>query len=56
MICSITDQAFTLALVGENANKSIDYYFSSEITMVSGIWMSFFDTEEAHVVMLAYFA
>ena len=29
----------------------IDYCFCSETTMVPGIWMSFFDTEEVHAVM-----
>jgi len=32
-----------------------DHYFSS-VTAVQGIWMSFFDTEEAHAVVLAYAA
>jgi hypothetical protein len=32
----------------------IDYCFSSETALTRGIWMSFFDTEEAHAVMLAY--
>jgi hypothetical protein len=34
----------------------IDYYFSSVTILLPGIWMSFFDTEEAHAVMLAYAA
>ena len=34
----------------------IDYCFSSETALTRGIWMSFFDTEEAHAVMLAYAA
>ena len=34
----------------------IDYCFSSVTTLSRGIWMSFFDTEEAHAVMLAYAA
>ena len=29
-----------------------DYCFNSETTLSRGIWMSFFDTEEAHTVML----
>jgi hypothetical protein len=33
-----------------------NYCFSSVTTAVQGIWMSFFDTEEAHAVMLAYAA
>jgi hypothetical protein len=33
-----------------------DYCFSSVTTLSQGIWMSFFDTEEAHAVMLAYAA
>ena len=31
-----------------------DYCLNSEMTMVLGMWVSFFDTEEAHAVMLAY--
>ena len=42
-----------LYLVNKNL---LDYCFSSETTLVPGIWMSFFDTEEAHAVMLAYAA
>jgi hypothetical protein len=34
----------------------IDYYFSSATIILPGIWISFFDTEEAHAVMLAYAA
>jgi hypothetical protein len=34
----------------------IDYCFSSETALTRGIWMPFFDTEEAHAVMLAYAA
>jgi len=34
----------------------IDYCFNPETTLFTGIWMSFFDTEEAHAVMLAYAA
>jgi hypothetical protein len=34
----------------------IDYCFYSKTTLPQGIWMSFFDTEEAHAVMLAYAA
>jgi hypothetical protein len=33
-----------------------DYSFSPETTLARGIRMSFFDTEEAHAVMLAYAA
>ena len=33
-----------------------DYCFSSVTILSLGIWMSFFDTEEAHAVMLAYAA
>jgi hypothetical protein len=36
--------------------KGIDYCLSSIGTLIQGIWMSFFDTEEAHAVMLAYAA
>ena len=36
-------------------NKNLfDYFFSSVTTLARGIWMSFFDTEEAHAVMPAY--
>ena len=34
---------------------SIDYCFDPETVLCPGLWMSFFDTEEAHVVMFAYF-
>ena len=34
----------------------IDYCFSSVTTLSRGIWMSFFDTEEAHAGMLAHAA
>jgi hypothetical protein len=34
----------------------IDYCFSSVTRLFRGIWISFFDTEEAHAVMLAYAA
>ena len=37
-------------------NKVTDYCFSPFTTLIQGIWMSFFDTEEAHAVMLAYAA
>jgi hypothetical protein len=30
------------------------YVANSEIFLSPGIWISFFDTEEAHAVMLAY--
>jgi hypothetical protein len=33
-----------------------DYYHRCVTTLTRGIWMSFFDTEEAHAVMLAYAA
>jgi hypothetical protein len=33
-----------------------DYCFNYEIPLAQGIWMSFFDTEEAHAVKLAYAA
>jgi hypothetical protein len=36
------------------ANLAIDYCLSSVTTLSRGIWISFFDTEEAHAVMLAY--
>jgi hypothetical protein len=36
--------------------KGIDYCLSSLTQLTRGIWMSFFDTEEAHAVMLAYAA
>ena len=38
------------------AVKEIDYCLSSIGSLIQGIWMSFFDTEEAHAVMLAYAA
>ena len=38
------------------AFQDFDYYFSAATTLLQGIWMSFFDTEEAHAVMLAYAA
>jgi hypothetical protein len=34
----------------------IDYCLSSLTQLTRGIWMSFFDTEAAHAVMLAYAA
>jgi hypothetical protein len=37
-------------------NVKIDYCFSSVTRLFRGIWISFFDTEEAHAVMLAYAA
>jgi hypothetical protein len=36
--------------------KMFKYYGASVTRLVRGIWMSFFDTEEAHAVMLAYAA
>jgi hypothetical protein len=36
------------------ANPLIDYCLSSVVTLTRGIVMSFFDTHEAHAVMLAY--
>jgi hypothetical protein len=33
-------------------NIFFDYCFSSVTALSRGIWMSFFDTEEAHAVML----
>jgi hypothetical protein len=37
-------------------NTGIDYCFRFITGLSRGIWMSFFDTEEAHAVMLAYAA
>jgi hypothetical protein len=37
-------------------NSFIDYCLSSVTQLTRGIWMSFFYTEEAHAVMLAYVA
>jgi hypothetical protein len=34
--------------------SEFDYCFNSEITPSRGIWISLFNTEEAHGVMLAY--
>jgi hypothetical protein len=31
-----------------------DFNFKSETGLLGGIWMSLFDTEEAHAVMLAH--
>jgi hypothetical protein len=36
--------------------RLFDYCFSSVTMLCRGIWISFFDTEEAHAVMLAYAA
>jgi hypothetical protein len=36
--------------------EQFDYCLESENTLTRGIWMSFFDTEEAQAVMLAYAA
>jgi hypothetical protein len=33
-------------------NEVSDYCHNSEIALFRGIWMSFFDTEEAHAVLL----
>jgi hypothetical protein len=33
-----------------------DFCFKLETLVLPGIWISFFDTEEAHAVMLAYAA
>ena len=40
----------------ETRISRFDYSISSVIRLSRGIWMSFFDTEEAHAVMLAYAA
>jgi hypothetical protein len=34
--------------------RGIGYYFNSETLLSRGIWISFFDTEEAQVVMPGY--
>jgi hypothetical protein len=39
-----------------NTIRFFDYCLNSRATLTQGIWMSFFDTEEAHAGMLAYAA
>jgi hypothetical protein len=37
---------------GQNRNYLFDYCLNSVTTLCRRIWMSFFDTEELHAVML----
>ena len=50
------EQGFFLTFTTFFHRKYVDYCFSSVTTLSRGIWISFFDTEEAHAVMLAYAA
>jgi hypothetical protein len=44
------------SLIPQFGNRLFDYFFSSANILSPGTWISFFDTEEAHAVMLAYAA